>query len=321
MTPPTMKAVAIEHFGGVETLELMMLPVPSVDEDEILIRLHTAGIGEWDPFEREGGYAEMMNLTPSFPYVLGSEGAGVIEAVGSRVDRLAVGDRVYTGCFLNPKGGCYAEYVAVQEALVSRIPGHLTFEEAGVMAGVAGTALRGLEDVLQIKPGETLMIAGASGGVGHTAIQLAKTLGARVIAVASGPDGVALAEALGADAAVDGRGANIGQALREFAPGGLDAALLAANSGAISEALAAVRDGGRVAFPSGVQPEPHVRSSVRLAQYNGELDRNLLVRLDQRIDTGPFRVHISRTFPLAEVAVAHRALKEHHLGKFALRLE
>jgi NADPH:quinone reductase len=320
-TPQVMQAVAIARFGGLETLENTRLPVPSIGPNEVLIRVHTAGIGEWDPFEREGGYAKMMGLTPSFPYVLGSEGSGVIAAVGSRVERLAVGDRVYAASFLNPKGGFYAQYTAVDEGQVSRIPGALTLEQAGVMSGVASTALRGLEDKLRLARGESILIAGASGGLGHTAIQLAKRMGARVFAIASHADGVALALRLGADAAVDGREDHILTGLREFAPGGVDAALLAANGGTITEALSAIRDGGRLAYPTGVQPEPELRASVRVEQYNGEPDRDLLERLDRRIAAGPFTVHIARTFPLAEAAAAQRALGEHHLGKLALRIE
>ncbi len=315
-----MRAIAIDRFGGVDTLALKTIPIPEIGAEEVLVRLEFAGVGEWDPFEREGGYAQMMGMEPDFPYVLGSEGAGTVAAVGERVSGLAPGDRVYAIGFLNPRGGLYAEYVAIGADFVSPVPGMLTTEQAAVAGGVGTTALRGLEDTLKIQPGESVMIFGAGGGIGHVAVQLAKRMGARVLAVASGEDGVALAERLGADAVVEGRTGNVPAAARAFAPGGLDAALLTAGGEAAETALAALREGGRAAYPTGVQPEPRAPEGVRLDVYNGDPDRDVIDRLNRLIERGPFIVHVARTFPLEQAADAHRALDEHYLGKLALRI-
>jgi NADPH:quinone reductase len=243
----------------------------------------------------------------------------VVAAVGERVDRFKKGDRVYAAGFLNPKGGFYAEYAAVDAGLVSRVPDRLTTEQAGVMSGVAVTALRGLDDVLALKQGESVAILGASGGVGHVAVQLAKRMGARVLGVASGADGVEMVEGLGADAAVDGRAGGVAEAARRFATRGLDAALLAAGGGVAEEVLSAVRNGGRVAYPNGVRPAPRDRSGVHVSGYNGDPDPGIIGRLDRLIESGPFEIHIARMFPLEEAADAHRALGDHYLGKLALR--
>lgn len=315
-----MRAVAIERFGGIGEMAVRAVPVPEVGDQEVLIRIEVAGVGEWDPFEREGGYAEMMGITPTFPYVLGSEGAGTVAAVGGRVSRFAVGDRVYALGFLDPKGGLYAEYAVVHEDLVSSIPAGLTTEQAAVFGGVGITALRGLDDTLRIRPGESVLIFGAGGGIGHVAVQLAKRMGARVLAVASGDDGVALAEKIGADTAVNGRDGDVLAAARAFAPGGIDAALLTAGGAAAAAALAALRHGGRAAYPNGVQPEPRAPDGIKLDAYNGEPDRDIIDRLNRLIESGPFEVHVARTFPLEQVADAHRALGEHYLGKLALRI-
>src|SRR3712207_6723554 len=119
----TMRAIALDTFGGVETMTLRTLPVPTVGPNEVLIRIEIAGVGEWDPFEREGGYATMLGYAPQFPYVLGSEGAGTVVAIGEHVTRFSKGDQVYALGFLNPKGGFYAEYAAVDANCVSFIPG------------------------------------------------------------------------------------------------------------------------------------------------------------------------------------------------------
>src|SRR5207244_10668942 len=140
-------------------------------------------------------------------------------------------------------------------------------EQAGVMPSDAMTALRGLDDMLDLKQGEALMIFGASGGIGHLAVQLAKRMGARVLALASGEDGVALARRLGADVVVNGRKDDVAAAARAFAPAGLDAALVTAGGETTDRALAALRAGGRVAYPHGVMPAPKVSSGVRLSNY------------------------------------------------------
>jgi NADPH:quinone reductase-like Zn-dependent oxidoreductase len=181
------------------------------------------------------------------------------------------------------------------------------------------TALRGLDDTLGLQPGESLLVFGASGGIGHLAVQLAKRMGARVFAVASGDDGVALVQRLGADAVVDGHKDDVAAAAREFAPEGLDAALLTAGGEAAERALTALREGGRVAYPNGVEPEPQPRSGLTVRSYDGTSDPQVIEKLNRLIGSGTFVVHIARTFPLDQAAEAHRALETHYLGKLALQ--
>ncbi|MCG8349618.1 MAG: NADP-dependent oxidoreductase [Chloroflexales bacterium] len=316
----TMRAIAINRFGEPETLALQTLTTPEIGPNDVLIHVEIAGVGEWDSFEREGGYAQMLEMNPVFPYVLGSEGAGSVAAVGDQVSRFKPGDQVYALGFLNPKGGFYAEYTAVDASLVSHLLGTLPLDQAGVMGGVGITALRGLDDTLSLQQGETLLIVGAGGGVGHMAVQFAKRMGARVLAVASGEDGVALVERLGADAVIDGRKDDVPAAARAFAPDGFDAALLTAGGDVAQQALSAVRAGGRAAYPNGVQPEPQARPSVRLSGYNGDPDPDIIERLNRIIAPGSFTVHIARTFPLSQAVAAHHALNDHYLGKLALQV-
>jgi NADPH2:quinone reductase len=319
--PHTMRAVAIDRFGGPDELKLQTLPVPEVGQDEVLIRVETAGVGQWDPFEREGGYAAVLGTEPSFPYVLGSEAAGVVAAVGNRVGRFEEGDEVYVAGFLNPKGGFYAQYAAADAGVVSHRPSQLTMEQAGVMSGVSVTALRGLDDVLGIRAGESVAVLGASGGVGHAGVQLAKRRGARVLAIASGNDGMQLVEHLGADETADGRSNDISETVGSFAPGGLDAALILAGGDVATEVILSLRDGGRAAYPSGVQPEPEARSGFQVQVYYGEPDREIIERLDRLIGSEPFEVHVARSFAMDQAAEAHRALNEHYLGKLALQVD
>ena len=110
----TMRAVALDKFGGPETLKLQDINIPQIEAQEILIRVEAAGVGAWDPFEREGRFVEIMGRKAIFPYVLGTDGAGTVAAVGKDVKRFKEGDRVYASELVNPKGGFYAQYTAVK---------------------------------------------------------------------------------------------------------------------------------------------------------------------------------------------------------------
>jgi len=314
-----MRAAALDRFGGVENIQVKQLPVPEPGPDEVLLRIESAGVGVWDPYEREGEFAKMFGTKPNFPYVLGSDGAGTVAAVGAQVRRFKEGDHAYAQALVNPKGGFYAEYAVVKADNVSPIPKKLSVEQAGAMPSDALTALRGLEEILQLKKGETLMVFGAGGGIGHLALQLAKRMGARVFAVASGDDGVALAKRLGADAVANGRKDDVEATARAFAPNGLDAALITAGGETTDRALRAMNKNGRVAYPNGVEPEPKAPSSVKIQSYNIEPTPQQIEKLNRLIDSGPFEVHVARAFPLDKAADAHRELDKHFLGKLALR--
>jgi NADPH:quinone reductase-like Zn-dependent oxidoreductase len=239
--------------------------------------------------------------------------------VGAQVHRFREGDHAYAVALINPKGGFYAEYAVVKADNVSPIPKKLSVEQAGVMPSDALTALRGLDEILKLKKGESLMVFGAGGGIGHLAVQLAKRIGARVFAVASGDDGVALAKRLGADAVANGRKDDIEAAARAFAPGGLDAALVTAGGESTDRALRGMKKDGRVAYPNGVMPAPKAPSGAKIQSYDIEPTPQQIERLNRLIESGPFEVHVARTFPLDKAADAHRELDKHYLGKLALR--
>ena len=161
------------------------------------------------------------------------------------------------------------------------------------------------------------MILGASGGVGHLAVQLAERLGAKVFAVASGADGLELVRRLGADEAVDGRIADVAASAHAFAPEGLDAALVLGGADRVA-ALALVREGGRIAYPNGVEPAPEAISEVTLVAFDGHSGHEALDWLNQLIALAPFHVEVSREYPLDAATDAMRDVTRHHVGKLAL---
>jgi NADPH2:quinone reductase len=312
--PDTMKAAAIDRFGGPEVIQTRSLPVPKPDPNQVLIRLDTAGIGVWDPYVRQG---EIPTGARRFPRVIGNDGAGTIVAAGDRVTRFRVGERVYA---YSMDGGFYAEYVAVSEDNVAPIPPGLDPDEAGALGADGVTALRGLDDELELRAGQTLMIFGASGGIGHIAVQLAKRIGAQVLAVASGADGVELVLRLGADAAVDGRRDDAALSAQAFAPDGLDAALVLTSGKGLQAALRAVKRGGRVAYPNGVDPEPRVPDNIESHAYDGTPEPEAFDRLNRLIGSERFHVEIGRVYRLEDAEIAHREIQKHHLGKLAFRV-
>ena len=311
--PKTMRAAVIDKFGGPAVLHVATTPVPQLGGQDVLIRVEAGGIGSWDPWVREGG----MGGT-KFPQVLGSDGSGTVIAVGPKVRRFKPGDRVYGYAFGSPKGGFYAEYAVLPDRAASLIPENLGMHEAGGLAACGLTAIAGL-DKLKPEIGQTLLITGASGCVGHLALQLAKLQGGRVFAVASGSDGVALAERLGADRAVNGKAADVTEAAREFAPGGFEAAFVFANSDRLAETLKQVKKGGVIAYPEGVDPEPRGFAGREIRSFNGLSSPKAFERLNGLIARGPFRVEVSKTYRLEELPQAHRDVLKHHVGKFIVR--
>lgn len=315
-TPQQMKAMAVDEFGSADKLTLHTLPVPAVDAGEVLIRVEVAGVGIWDAMEREG---KLLYNEVYFPRVLGGECAGTIVAIGEGVERFAVGDRVYAQTFMNDKGGSYAQYVVVSEKTVAPMPDRLDMLMAGGLPIAGATALRNLE-ALGTGEGTKLMLWGTSGGVGHVALQLAKRMGAHVFAIASGADGVELAKQLGADEAVDGRGDEIVQRAHAFAPDGFDTALVLVGGDDVQSTLSLVRQGGIIAFPNGVIPEPKAPNGVELKKADGYADPMLFDQLNRLVSIGEFQVHIAQTFGIEAAAAAHEAMKKHYLGKIVLRV-
>ncbi len=319
--PRTMRAAAIDRAGGPEVLTVHTLPLPQFGADEVLIAVHTAGVAVWDADIRQ----RLMEIVakPHLPFVLGSDGAGVVAAIGSAVTAFKVGDSVYAYCWNNPKGGFYAEYAAVPANCVARLPKGVTLDNAGVLGASGLTALQGVDGALRIQPGEKLIIHGASGAVGTLAIQLAKLRGAKVLAIASGDDGIALVRRLGADAAVDGRRGDIAAAARSFAPQGVDAVLALAAGDALERCMDALRPGGRVAFPHGIDSEPKPRKGITIIAYDAiEGDEAVeLSRLNEAVEARRFEIPVAAEYPLADAAKAHERLAAGHvLGKIVLRV-
>jgi NADPH:quinone reductase len=317
--PATMRAAAIDRFGGPGVLSIHTLPVPVPNAQEVLIALDAAGVGIWDARQRDGTWS--AEGEERFPLVPGTDGAGTVVAVGARVERLAVGDYVYSYSFANPKGGFYAEYVAVSAGKVALVPETLDEIHAGAVPTIGLTALQGVDDALELAEGESVIIHGANGNVGMLAVQFAKHRGARVLATASGTDGIELVRRLGADEVVDGRRDDIEVAAKRFAPDGIDAVLAFVGGEELTQCLDTLRQGGRLAYPNGIEPEPRKRRGLRTTPYDAEVGPREFERLGRAIEEGHVEIPLAEVFSLEDATRAHERLERGHvLGKIVLRI-
>jgi NADPH2:quinone reductase len=316
--PEQMKAAVIDRFGPPSVFRIATVPVPALGPREVLIALYAAGVGFWDAKIRDGTWAEGDE---KFPLILGTDGAGVVAAVGRSVRRFAVGDRVWAYAYENPKGGFYAEYVAVDSEGVGLLPRRLDVVQGGAGAVTGLTALQGIDEHLGVRRGETVLIFGATGAVGTLAVQFADRKKAHVIGTASGRAAAALVEKLGAHVTFDARRPADLERLPELAPDGIDAVLATAGGDALERCLDLVKRGGRVAFPNGVEPPPKRRRSLELHAYDAEASRREWERLARAATEAKLKVPIAASFPLAQTAKAHaRVEKGHVVGRIALRI-
>jgi NADPH:quinone reductase-like Zn-dependent oxidoreductase len=311
-----MHAVSIDRFGGPAVLKRRIVAVPTPGPTDVLIAVHTTGVAVWDAEMREGF---SPGGKPPFPWILGTDGSGTIAAVGARVRGLEVGDRVYASTYLHQ--GFYADFVVASAASTALIPSTLDLAHAGAIPITGTTALDGVARVLKVRKGERVVIHGASGGLGSLAVQFARHRGARVLATATGTGGIAFVRRLGADEVVDGHRDDLTEVARAFAPDGVDAILALVGGEALTALSHALRPGGRLAHPNGVEPKPRKRHGIEILAYDGVGDAAGLARLARAVDAGKVKVRIGETFPLADAAAAHRRLAEGGvLGKIVLRV-
>ena len=188
-----MKAIRVHEFGCPEVLKLEEVTTPIPSAGEVLVRIHAAGVNPYDTYMRAGTYA----VKPTLPYTPGSDAAGVVEAVGEGVKKMKRGDRVYTGRTLT---GAYAEYALALEEQVHPLPPNIDFKQGAGIWVPYGTAYHALYHSAKAHASETVLVHGASGGVGIAALQIARAMGLKVLGTAGTPKGVEIAKREGAHA-------------------------------------------------------------------------------------------------------------------------
>lgn len=191
-----MKAIQVAQFGGPEVLKLNEIPTPKPASGQILVRVHAAGVNPYDTYMRNGSYA----VKPPLPYIPGSDAAGTVEAVGDSVKKVKKGDRVYTAKTIT---GAYAEYALADESQIYPLPDKISFAQGAGLWVPYGTAYHALYHHAEARPAESVLIHGASGGVGLAAVQFARATGLTIIGTAGTQRGLDLIKKEGAHYAFD----------------------------------------------------------------------------------------------------------------------
>ncbi|HTZ57586.1 MAG TPA: NADP-dependent oxidoreductase [Acidobacteriaceae bacterium] len=310
--PKVIKAAVVDAGGPPEAIHLKEVPLPALAPDHVIIALEYAGVGMWDAKQRDGSWGRVKPGT-----ILGADGSGTVAAVGSKVTRFHVGDRVYSYSYGNSGGGFYAEYVSVPSDRVAPVPAHMDMKVAGGMPCIALTALSGLE-TLKAAPGQTILIFGASGGVGSCAVWLGRAKGATMVGTAR-PDAQEYVRALGAEHAVDPGSPQREAVIHRVATGGFDAALVTTNGDALPDFLSHLKRHAPVAYPNGVEPKPHSQGHP-VSAFDGEMSEDAFTRLNATIGSRQLPLRI-QSFPFKDVAAAHHRIEEGHVvGKIVLHI-
>jgi NADPH2:quinone reductase len=309
-----MRAIRVTEFGEPEVMRCVEEPVPSVGDDEVLVRIHAAGVNPVDTYIRAGTYARK----PSLPFTPGIDGAGVVQTVGRSVTQLVAGDRVYLSGSIS---GTYAEFARCVVEDVHPLPGEMTFEEGAAIGIPFATAYYALFVRGDARAGQTVLVHGASGGVGNACVQLAHAHGVKVFATAGSERGRDLARRLGADAVFDhgheGYLESIAGAAAEN--GGIDLVIEMLANQNLAHDLRLIAPGGRIVIvgsrgPIEINPRDIMskNAEVRGVMLFG-VDRMLMQRIHAELrellfEAGAVRPVIAHKFPLEEAAAAHRRI-------------
>src|SRR5437762_11804828 len=318
-----MKAILGHEFGESNVLRLEEVPTPRPGPGQVLVRMHAIGINPVETYIRAGTYARL----PALPYTPGNDGAGVIEQIGADVNEFKPGDRVYTGGSLS---GTYAEFALCKTEQVHRLPENVSFPQGAAMGTPYATAYRGLLQRADAKPGETVLVHGASGGVGTAAVQMARARGLRVFGNAGTDNGRTLAREQGEQEVFDHHAPDHFEQIRKATGGrGVDVIVELLANVNLGKDLTILAKGGRVVvIGSRGRVEIHPRDTMqRDADIRGmgmpntppaEL-ASIHAALVAALENGTLRPVIGKEFPLAEAVQAHRAVTEPGaMGKIVL---
>jgi NADPH2:quinone reductase len=318
-----MKAIRVHEFGGPEVLRLEDVPRPHLGPGEVLVRMHAAGVNPVETYIRAGTYTRL----PELPYTPGNDGAGVVEQIGADVTEFKPGDHVYTAGSIS---GTYAEFALCKKEQVHPLPANVPFAQGAAIGTPYATAYRGLLQRADAEPGETVLVHGASGGVGTAAVQLARSRGLRVFGTAGSDEGLKLAREQGAHEVFDHCAPDHFEQIMKATGGhGVDMIVELLANVNLGKDLTILAKGGRVVIIGSrgrveidprdtMQRDADIRGMVLPNTPPAEL-ASIHAALVAGLENGSLRPVIGKEFPLAEAAQAHRAVMESSaFGKIVL---
>lgn len=306
-----MKAAYMKAQGGPEVLVYGDVPDPVAGAGEIVVDIHAASVNGADWKVRAGSYAPIAE----FPYICGRDFSGTVAALGAGVTDIAVGDPVFGVCDVGQEG-TYCEKIAMKAAICARKPDSMNHLEAATLALTGLTAIISIEDTIELKSGETILIQGGAGGVASYAIQLAKHIGATVITTASAANHDYL-RGLGADEIIDYNAQDFTQAVS-----GVDAVFETVGGDVAMKSFEVVRPGGRVALiASGAKAPDSPRSEVASLRPAVGRSRAHLERIIALHEAGAVKVPEITTYRLEDAQEAHRVSEGRHFrGKLVFKV-
>lgn len=303
-----MKVIQYTGYGDSSVLRLNQVEQPQPKEDEILIKVTATTINPFDMKLRSGMFQNEMPV--KMPYVPGSDVAGTIEAAGSRVSRLKVGDKVFASTF----GGTYAEYVVVEEQRAALIPDNVSMNEAAALAVPLVTAYSFLIEEGELKAGQRVLIHGAAGAVGGIMVQMAKALGAYIIGTASGK-GLELAKSLGADEVIDYKKQDFTKLVKDA-----DLVIDLAGGQTLIKSFGVVREGGKL-LSAVIPPSEELAQQHHItAKFISSTPSHKKLEFGSKlVEEGKIKTQIAKIMKLEDAAKAQDQVSEGGLnGKVLL---
>jgi NADPH:quinone reductase len=309
-----MKATVVHEFGAPEVMKLEEFPTPKAAAGQAVVKIHAAGVNPFDTYMRAGTYA----IKPQLPYIPGGEGAGVVHSVGEGVTQFKAGDRVYVG---HPVSGTYAEYALALESQLHRLPEKTSFNQGAGIYVAWGTAYHALYHHARARASETLLVHGASGGVGIAAVQIARAMGMTIIGTAGTDKGLDLVRREGAHHAFNHRTAGYTDAILKATNGrGVDVVLeMLANVNLAADLKLLARFGRVIIIGSRgditITPRDLMArtSSVRgfvLWGISEADEADVHAGLYAGLENGTVRPIVGKELPLGEAARAHKEVME-----------
>ncbi|HUC54685.1 MAG TPA: NADPH:quinone reductase [Candidatus Cybelea sp.] len=309
-----MKAIVVHEFGGPEVLKLEEIPTPKPAAGQVVVRIHAAGVNPYDTYMRAGTYA----IKPALPYTPGSDGAGVVEAIGDGVKKAKPGDRVYTAKTVT---GAYAEYALALEEQIHRLPEKISFSQGAGVWVPYGTAYHALHHSAEAQAGETVLVHGASGGVGCAAVQMARAMGLTVLGTAGTQKGVDLVKREGAHQVFDHSEAGCQEEIMKATGGrGVNIILEMLANVNLSADLKLLATNGRVIIIGNrgeitINPRDLMlrRASARgftLWAITPAEEAEIHAGLFAGLENGTLRPVVGKELPLAEATRAHKEILE-----------
>jgi NADPH2:quinone reductase len=309
-----MKAILVREFGSPDVLKLEEVATPKPAAGEVLVRIHAAGVNPYDTYMRAGTYPRK----PPLPYTPGSDGAGVVEAVGENVKKVKRGDRVYTTQTLS---GAYADYALTLEHQVHPLPAKISFSQGAGVWVPYGTAYHALYHSAKAHASETVLVHGASGGVGIAAVQIARSMGLMILGTAGTPTGLEIAKREGAHQVFDHRKTGYQEEiLKATGNRGVDIILeMLANVNLAYDTKLLARDGRVIVIGNRGEVTINARelmmrrASIRaftLWDITPAEEADIHAGLIAGLENGTLRPVVGKELPLAEAARAHNEILE-----------